>query len=661
MDRVTTIVKTKQLYTYLFILIVLPLLTAANVQLAQGQTADGWTATFWNNTDLVGGPVLQHFEHDVNHSPELNREWDQRPPWPTVNQDQFSARYERDLFMQPGRYRFVAKADDGVRVWVNGELIIDEWIDQVTTGYIGHADIKRAGNVNIRVEYYDDRHHAQLNLTWRNIQGTDAVLTGRIYEPTISDWRGEYFNNRAVAGVPNLVRNDASINFDWNLSSPAIEAIQQDSFSVRWTRSLNLPAGRYTFTTQTDDGVRLYANGQLLIDQWQNLDNRQHTAELNHGGGWVNIKMEYFDDIGAARAKLDWEKTGDYTPQPVVAAVTGAPTWHAEYFNNTGLTGSPVLVRQDPAVNFDWGFNSPHPARLTREAFSARWSGMMELPAGKYRFTTTSDDGVRLWVNNQQIINKWRNSSEFSYSAEVDLPGGRVPVKMEYFNAEKEAVAKLSLERLDGPLPSQPLVATVENVGAGGRGRSVEVLGAIHTIEGALTEQAKATIVSGPINVRAKPSMLSEKIGRLRLNSALTVYGRNSYGNWLLVDLADGRTGWISRIYTDLVGDVSDLPDVAQPYAAAPTVQKGGSVSVVRQSEHAVLHDAPNLLANRLGQMPLNSPAEVLGRNKFGTWLKVELADGDQGWVSILYVTTEFAIKSLPILDADAELTGEGS
>ena len=82
----------------------------------------------------------------------------------------------------------------------------------------------------------------------------------------------------------------------------------------------------------------------------------------------------------------------------------------------------------------------------------------MDLPAGTYRFTTSTDDGVRLWVNNQLIINKWRNQAELAFSAEITLPAGRIPVKMEYYNAENQAIAKLNWERLDGPLPENVLV-----------------------------------------------------------------------------------------------------------------------------------------------------------------------------------------------------------
>src|SRR5438477_489097 len=73
------------------------------------------------------------------------------------------------------------------------------------------------------------------------------------------------------------------------------------------------------------------------------------------------------------------------------------------YYNNTALSGSPVAARVDPTVNFNW---SGSPATgVGSDNFSVRWSGQL-LPkvSGIYSFVTSSDDGVRLYVNGQKII-----------------------------------------------------------------------------------------------------------------------------------------------------------------------------------------------------------------------------------------------------------------
>ncbi|MCU0509552.1 MAG: PA14 domain-containing protein [Anaerolineae bacterium] len=73
------------------------------------------------------------------------------------------------------------------------------------------------------------------------------------------DWKGEYFNDINLQGPPLLVRNDPRIDFAWNLDSPD-PSVPADNFSVRWTRSVNFPAGNWAFFARTSDGVRVWVD-----------------------------------------------------------------------------------------------------------------------------------------------------------------------------------------------------------------------------------------------------------------------------------------------------------------------------------------------------------------------------------------------------------------
>ena len=68
-------------------------------------------------------------------------------------------------------------------------------------------------------------------------------------------WQAQYFANRNLSGTPALTRADATIDFDWGIASPH-PSIPIDNFSARWSRTLNLEAGTYRFSTYPDDGVR---------------------------------------------------------------------------------------------------------------------------------------------------------------------------------------------------------------------------------------------------------------------------------------------------------------------------------------------------------------------------------------------------------------------
>ncbi|MFA5328922.1 MAG: PA14 domain-containing protein [Prolixibacteraceae bacterium] len=118
---------------------------------------------------------------------------------------------------------------------------------------------------------------------------------------------GEYFSNRTLTGPATLVRTDATVGFDWINGSPD-PSISSDNFSVRWSGKVEaLYSETYTFTTNSDDGIRLWVNGQKLVDNWTD-----HAATNNSGtidlvaGHTYDITLEFYENGGQAVAKLYW-------------------------------------------------------------------------------------------------------------------------------------------------------------------------------------------------------------------------------------------------------------------------------------------------------------------------------------------------------------------
>jgi len=120
--------------------------------------------------------------------------------------------------------------------------------------------------------------------------------------------RGEYFNTMDLAGPPALVRIDRQVDFDWNSSSPD-HAINPTRFSVRWTGKLISPATRnFQLSVTTDDGVRLFIDGKLVIDSWHDRAPGSDIITLKlQAGKSYDIRMEYFQNAGGASASLGWE------------------------------------------------------------------------------------------------------------------------------------------------------------------------------------------------------------------------------------------------------------------------------------------------------------------------------------------------------------------
>jgi len=227
---------------------------------------------------------------------------------------------------------------------------------------------------------------------------------------------------------------ETSLDHNWGSGGPAGLT---DGFSARWTRYLDL-AGTYRFTATSDDGIRVYVDGISIINEWYDHAAKTVSVDRVLSAGHHLVVVEYYENTGDAVARLSW------------APVTTITNWRGEYFNNKALTGTAALVRDDAQINFAWGSGSPKPGTINADGFSVRWTRHLALAAGSYRFSMTVDDGGRLWVNNHLLIDTWKDQAAHTYTGNIYLPGGAVPVKMEYYENTGAATAKLSWTKFDG-------------------------------------------------------------------------------------------------------------------------------------------------------------------------------------------------------------------
>jgi hypothetical protein len=409
-----------------------------------------WRAEYYGNRKLIGTPSL------VRHDPAIDFDWGLGSPDPAIPVDDFSVRWTRTLGFTPGTYRFQASCDDGVRVFVDGQHILDAWRDQklpnTTTGDIALS----VGQHTVVVEYYEHGDKASAHVWWN-------LLT------TFSGWEGRYYDNAELRGGPALIRDDAAINFDWGEGAPA-DWMPSDSFSVAWTRRVNFAPGYYRFNVRADDGVRVWLDGGLIMDYWEPQDYVWHYVDGTYLTGVHAVKVEYFERTGSARIRFWWEPSttmpspdGGGVPVVPVPATSAPGPWTGEYFCNEALAGLPVLVRGDGAIDFDWGWEAPATG-VEPDRFSVRWSGTFPFEAGRYRFTTTTDDGVRLYVDGQRIIDAWQpmRGSRYGY---VTLAKGDHGVQVEYFERTQAAMARVTWQQVGAvavsPTPVPPAASCV--------------------------------------------------------------------------------------------------------------------------------------------------------------------------------------------------------
>ncbi len=136
--------------------------------------------------------------------------------------------------------------------------------------------------------------------------------------------RGEYFKNMTLSGPPALVRIDKQVNFAWAMGSPD-STIPPDHFSARWTGKLvPVVSGTYRIGASTDDGLRLFIDGKLLIDSWFNRGATLDVVTLKlEAGHAYDIRMDYYENGGWAYASLVWDLKRETNPG-IQAAVDAA-------------------------------------------------------------------------------------------------------------------------------------------------------------------------------------------------------------------------------------------------------------------------------------------------------------------------------------------------
>lgn len=142
-------------------------------------------ACYYNNINFTDLRVTRtEFVNTTATTGSWSNSWGNSTPDPLIAPDTFSATYAGTFnFASAGTYRFMAVSDDGVRVYVDSNLILSGWVDQAPTTYIANYSLS-AGNHTIRVEYYENTGGAQVSLSWCNLASTCGITPTPTFTPT---------------------------------------------------------------------------------------------------------------------------------------------------------------------------------------------------------------------------------------------------------------------------------------------------------------------------------------------------------------------------------------------------------------------------------------------------------------------------------------------
>ncbi len=590
-------------YGGLFLFVLLAMIFAAIVKpTPEIQAADAqWQAQYWNNRTLSGSPVITRNEDNLNY------DWgDGTPDQILLDKDNFSARWTRSVYFNAGSYRFTATTDDGMRIWVDNVLIIDSWWDSQVHTVTADLYLNSADHI-VKVEYYEAGGKAIAKLSWSPV--------GSAAPPAIINWKGEYFNNTTLFGSPILVRDDQRIDFNWGTGSPSTNMIPADQFSARWTRSIFLEAGTYRLTARGDDGIRVWINGQLVINQWHEAQGQIYTADVNLPSGSASFQVEFYENLGGAIAYLDYQK---------ISGGGSSGNWRGEYFNNRNLTGTPTLTRDDAQINFNWNSGSPA-SGLNSDNFSVRWTRSLSFAPGHYRFTVTSDDGIRLWVNGQQVLNNWTEHQPQTISGELTLAGGTYPVQIEYFEATGAAQVQVSWTQVAATPPTPAPAASTAGTG---------------------------TIVSPMLNVRRGPGFQYAVLTTLPQGTSLSLAGyRSDDSHWVMINYS-GTQAWVSGKPAYLSSNVP-IGSLAVWQGTVPNTggPATGTSAIVVNAYYVNLRQTPQVSNNIIKVVPAGTQVQLLGRDSAAAWAKIRLPDQTVGWMRSTYLNGSVSIGSLSVVN----------
>jgi hypothetical protein len=415
-----------------------------------------------NGNGLLG----EYFDDSFFSTPRLARtdatvnfNWGTGAPVSNMAADTFTARWSGQIQAQyTETYTITTLSDDGVRLWVGGKQIVNNWTDHGPTEDSGTIALVAGQKYDVWMEYYENGGGATIELLWSSPSTPKQIVPqSQLYSPPLRTPENPAGTANGLDyayyhGTWDLLPNFAALTpvktgtvSDFNLGSRT----QNDNFGFRFTGFVDVPYdGNYTFYTNSDDGSRLYIGNTLVVDNDGLHALQERAGMIGLKAGKHALTVLFFERAGSESLSVGWTGPGigkQLVPVGRLYRVLPAngDGLLATYFDNENLSGAQV-TRVDKTIDFDWGTGAPI-GGFGATTYSVRWTGYLVPPAsGSYTFTARTDDGVRVWINGTPIIDYWQLRSVAESSGTITLNAGqRYSIKMEYYNSPGFGVAQL--------------------------------------------------------------------------------------------------------------------------------------------------------------------------------------------------------------------------
>ncbi len=339
--------------------------------------------------------------------PTVNFSWAYNEgPTPGIGHDLFSVRWTGQVLPPTTETRtFIVTADDGVRMWLNNQLVVDQWHDQGTTSYSVPLAVTAGVPVDIRIDYYQNLWGAVARLEWQSASQTRQIIPR------------ERLNTGSGGPVPVLATASASVNGPFDVSvtfGESVTGLALGDFIVANGTATALTGSGAAYTLS----VAPAANGEVTVNLPAGSCVNSQT-QPNTAGNTLSVT---------------------YTPLPgaTLAGLTGA------YYSGMNFE-TLVVNRVDETVNFAWAFDEGPTPAMSHNLFSARWTGKVTPQYSEtYTFIVSADDGVRFWLNNQLVVDQWHEQGTTSYPVTfVATAGVPIDIRIDYFQNLWGAVCRL--------------------------------------------------------------------------------------------------------------------------------------------------------------------------------------------------------------------------
>jgi hypothetical protein len=405
----------------------------------------GLNADYYANTTLTGTPSYSAVEPGAATTYAFDYLWGTGAPNASTPADNFSTRWYGDIYtpVSPsddpnrytGRYWFYTQSDQGIRVWVNGKLVINNWTSHTTTTDSGSLFLESGKRYSIVLEYYEGTGSANITLQYQ-----PPGDLSRIIKTTYVDHAGLTKTQLSPAiNNPVPVRIKSPLDRTSYLA-PANVVVDVEAYALGAKSTLTSVE---LFRDNVSLGVKTAAPFSWPVSS---LGMGLYTFQAKATAAAI-------DSTGATQTLVQWSAPASVNVMASPAGTGNGQGLTADYFNGTNFNTF-EFTRTDYNVQLVDGINNPLPADiLNPNGYSVRWTGtVIPAYAQAYKFSVQANHPAKVWVKGTLVLDT-SSAGAPTTSANIGLAAGeRVPIKVEYYKNS----STISLMKLFWESPSEP-------------------------------------------------------------------------------------------------------------------------------------------------------------------------------------------------------------